>query len=141
MNYKEYYINQVNRRKKEYQLIKKLYLYLAKKYGNKHFAKLYSFTVSDIDSTCTYIEKRIINFNPLQIKKLSKTGQFYNYYSKRANILYPYKYRKALYIIAILHEIYHAKQRLYNKEFIKTEELQADRFAIDRVKLELQKVS
>lgn len=120
----------------------KLFEYLCDNYVNKYAKKLIRFRVTTTESTgCIHYKNGrlglLIVFNPLQIKNLVKRKiSFSEYYSNRDDLFTSYKNIKTLYRIAILHELYHAKSRLYNRIYDKqTEEAQADRFAIDRLQV------
>lgn len=147
VRYTDTYKKQVRRRNK---LIKKLYVYLANKYINKHLANIVKFKITKKGGTCVsfkinknnvILNKIYLKFNPLQVKKLAnKKYGLSEYYQDRNKHFTEFKYIKAFYRIAILHELYHAKRRIYNKidNHNNIEELQADRFSIDRAKQELR---
>lgn len=139
-------ITNIARRVKRDLLVKELVKDLAIKFIGKQAEKLIAVKINEKISTCCYHTKIIksgkyihigVSLNLKQIRDLCKKP-YSPYYPNRDNIIKPFKYKKALLRHAILHELYHAKSRLKRKnndnKKRKFEELQADRFAIDRVK-------
>jgi len=141
------YKKQVLRRNK---LLKKLYIYLACKYVNKNMVDIVKFSINNnISTSVNYainnnkivLHKIKLNVNTIQLQKLAnKNCELSEYYNTRNRFFADFKYIKAFYRVAILHELYHVKQRLRGiiDNHNNIEELQADRWAIDRTKQELK---
>ncbi len=121
------------------KLVKRLAVNLCTQFIGKIHIKMIKITVSEYNSTnCRYktsdFSDIIININITQIYGLCK-GKL-RHYSNRDILLSKYKYKKALLRLAILHELYHSRLRLHKKIYGgKLEEIKADRFSIDRLKV------
>ena len=135
------------------KLLKKLFYTIAKnELKNYDIYKFIKFEIkNEFNSGCrtdfiyNIIEKNHciksikITYGVIGIKRDISEGysNFYSYYKNRGNFINKHilgNKRKAVLFI-FYHELYHAKKRLYGKHYSGNfEELQADNFAIDKIK-------